>query len=421
MKTRRVMEDFEIDEISAVDRPAQKHARMTIIKNESGKTMFDDGVIDVILTDLSKRYIDPAEGAKPLQDFLQENVKERQFWDQVEKYSPTINALDSSLRSIVGDSTISDESKMGMMRKSIEEFMLAVQNISSEQSETLQKAFVAKGENEMKTAEQLQKEVDDLSKKLDEATKKLNASASAEVSKLADLEKSVKELEEKLKKAETDRTEALAKAQEADLLAKMSEDEKTAMADMEAEEAKKFLNSTPAERRKTMKKREENDEVLKVGDAQIRKSAVGDAAFSVFKAQQERIEKAEETARIEKAAREHAEFTKRAADELTHFTGEVDVKAKVLKAVSEISDESTRTALSTMLKSGNGALKAAFDSIGHKDGKGNPVNKADAEKFTKRVSEIASRDKITQSAAMTKARAEYPEEFKAYQAANSNS
>ena len=34
-KTKRIMREFEIGEISAVDRPSQGHARMTIMKHES--------------------------------------------------------------------------------------------------------------------------------------------------------------------------------------------------------------------------------------------------------------------------------------------------------------------------------------------------------------------------------------------------
>ncbi len=316
MPRRVIMEDFEIDEISAVDRPAQKHARMTIMKNEDGSA------------------------------------------DNAEK----------------------------------------------------------EGDVTMKTAEQLQKEVDDLTKKLEVATKK--AEEASEVAKsFEDLQKSVKELEAKLAKADAEKAEALEKSKQNEVLARLSEDEKAALESLDKTEAKKFLEMSSADRRKVMKKLEESDEILKVGDRQIRKSAVGVETFEIFKAQQQQIEAAQEVARVEKAAREQAEFTKRAEDELKHFSGEASVKAQILKVVSEVKDEQVRKQFEEMLKAGNGALKSAFERIGHKDGKGDLLKKADPTVFEKRVTEIANRDRISKSEAMSKARIEYADDYKAYQEA----
>lgn len=110
------------------------------------------------------------------------------------------------------------------------------------------------------------------------------------------------------------------------------------------------------------------DEVLKVGDTEVRKSIVGAAQFSIFKAQEARIQKAEDD-------RELTVLTKRAEDEFGTLPGEPVAKAKVLKAVAAMPEED-RTALDIMLKAGEAALRDMTKSRGV-DGTGNVAATAD--------------------------------------------
>jgi hypothetical protein len=99
-----------------------------------------------------------------------------------------------------------------------------------------------------------------------------------------------------------------------------------------------------------------SDEVIKVGDTEIRKSAVGDSTFAMFKAQNAEIAKAND-------ARELVELTKRAETELSALPGEAVAKAAVLKAVAKMA-EAERTALDAMLKGGQAALASLMKSKG---------------------------------------------------------
>lgn len=105
-----------------------------------------------------------------------------------------------------------------------------------------------------------------------------------------------------------------------------------------------------------------NDEVLKVGDLEIRKSAVGDANFAIFKAQQAEIAK-------ERDARELLEFQKKAETDFAALPGEPIAKAKALRAIGKL-DETDRKALEAMLKSGNDARRGTFKELGKGGGDG---------------------------------------------------
>lgn len=117
----------------------------------------------------------------------------------------------------------------------------------------------------------------------------------------------------------------------------------------------------------------EKDEVLKVGDTEVKKSAVGAATFAVLKAQEARIAKAEADAEI-------VTLTKRAEADYGYLPGEPVAKAKVLKGMAGM-DEEARKALDVMLKAGDAALKSQMREIGMSgagNGEDDPVVKFDA-------------------------------------------
>lgn len=103
-----------------------------------------------------------------------------------------------------------------------------------------------------------------------------------------------------------------------------------------------------------------DEEVLKVGDVEIRKSAVGESAFAIYKAQ------ADEIAKLRDAG-ELAAFEKRAATELPSLPGLPIAKAKVLRAIEKM-DKDTAAALDTMLKAGNVAMRLSMVEKGHSRG-----------------------------------------------------
>lgn len=77
----------------------------------------------------------------------------------------------------------------------------------------------------------------------------------------------------------------------------------------------------------------------------------------------DRDEDRKETIRLRKAA-ETAEFTKRAETDLANFPGDVSVRAAIVKAVDGIADETIRSAANDALKAQNAKLATAFETIG---------------------------------------------------------
>lgn len=220
---------------------------------------------------------------------------------------------------------------------------------------------------------------------------------------LEGLQKQVAELTAKL--------EAATKAQsDAEFLAKMDGKEKAWFETLSDDEKEKARKCSPEERAAMMNKALASDEVVKIDGVEIRKSAVGDAQFTLLKQTSERMAAIEKSAAADREALAKATFEKRAEDEFGHLPGDKVAKGALLKAVNELPEE-VRSTLDTMLKAGEKAIVSAFNSIGTR---GDLAKKA-AGDFSKRVDEIAARDKINKTAALQKARKEYPEEFKVYQ------
>ena len=135
----------------------------------------------------------------------------------------------------------------------------------------------------------------------------------------------------------------------------------------------------------------EKDEVIKVGEIEVKKSAVGDATFAVIKAQQAEIVK-------ERDARELVELTKRAETEYASLPGEPVAKAKVLKAMAGLGEED-RTALDVMLKAGQAAMDERMAERGTAAGK--PVGSAE-EELDKLAATYAVENKVNKAAAYMK-------------------
>lgn len=101
------------------------------------------------------------------------------------------------------------------------------------------------------------------------------------------------------------------------------------------------------------------DEVVKVNGTEIRKSAVGSAAFEVLKAQQATIAKQAEDAEVAKF-----ETLAKSAD-FEALPGEVTAKGAALRAVYSL-PEVAKAAITSMLKAGSEAMKARHTPAGHK-------------------------------------------------------
>ncbi len=257
---------------------------------------------------------------------------------------------------------------------------------------------------------------------------------------IADLEKQMSEIEEKLEKlGKTDDSESDKLAKGADdesdddvkkeeeplkrvRLSKKTDDEtkkawpkKSKAADAEDEDEDMAEDAADGCKKADVKKAADDESVVIEGQ-QILKSAVGEASFAIFKASEARLAKAEQEIAKERDLRETAEFQKRADDLYSHVPGTVEERGALLKAISKM-DKTVKKSFETILTHSEKLAKAAFDTVGVKGPVSNDVKKG-AQDFEAKVSEIRKRDNCSRADAMTKARAEHEDLFKAYQASN---
>lgn len=164
---------------------------------------------------------------------------------------------------------------------------------------------------------------------------------------------------------------ALEAAQKAKDDAEKERDDMKAKADKalaEAAEARKAVDVAKA------------DETIKVGDQEIRKSAVGESVFAAMKAQEARnaeTEKRLATERAEKRA-EGPDFSR--------LPGTAAEKGAALMAIDGIADEAARNAVVKMLKSGNAAMATEFRIVGKG---GTAIVETDAEKRLEQMAKDA--------------------------------
>jgi hypothetical protein len=326
---------LKLRELSSVDNPAQPGARMAIMKRHDPAAPDRAGQA----AELAK-YICPDDGAVSFQTVLADTKFDQNVW-------PCVDALSQSIRSIVGDSSLAGGERDAQINSSVQQFLQSVRDISPEISKQLEPLLVRKREEPMaKTVEELEKQVGDLTGQLTSA----NALVTAE-------------------KARADKAEGELTA------------EKSAHG-----ETKKALTAA-------------TEEVLKVGEVEVKKSEVGVAQFNLTKGLQDEAL----TARLEK----------RAGEEFPHVVGTSAEKALVLKSVNHLPEDSpTRKALEAILTSAEKMIASGFERIGGSGGP-TPTEKAAKETFDGKVKEVMARDKCTKSAAMTKARNEFPAEFAA--------
>jgi hypothetical protein len=122
-----------------------------------------------------------------------------------------------------------------------------------------------------------------------------------------------------------------------------------------------------------------------------------------------RLAKLEADAEAERQRKIEAEYAQR-AEELADVLGAVDEKVAVLKAVDKM-PEAERTTFLAILNAANKTASLAFERIGDRGRR----NQAVLDGFSKRIWEVRQRDKCSRCDAMHRARAEFPDEFEAWQ------
>lgn len=290
---------------------------------------------------LVAKYICQDDGAHTFAEVLAENKFSEQIW-------PFTDALTQSIRSIIGDKRLSGDEREAKVIESVASFLSKIREIAPEVAKQLQ-GLVKKKDGPMP-------------KSIEELT-----------AELAKANGQIEQLTARAEKAEGERDAA--KAAQAD-------------AEKARDEAKKALS-------------EATDDVVKVGDREVKKSVVGTEQFEAFKALADE--------------RDLARLEKRADTEFGHVVGKAEDKAKVLKAIEGIADEETRKAGLAILESAEKMAKGAFSMLGGRGPSESEDQETAKRDFETKVEEIAKRDKCNHTEAMSKARRENPELFKRMQ------
>ncbi|MBB5411898.1 hypothetical protein HDG34_005864 [Paraburkholderia sp. HC6.4b] len=177
-------------------------------------------------------------------------------------------------------------------------------------------------------------------------------------------------------------------------LASMNDAQKAYFSTLKGAEADAFIAAAPATREALLATFKAADEVVSVGGVEVRKSAVGDAAFALIKKQAADLATAAEAQAVAKYA------TMAGSPEYAMLPGDATAKAMALRAMDAL-PKAERDALDTMLKSGATALKARTLPAGH-PGNGGTESATGAEAELTALTE----QHMSKNAGMTYARAQ---------------
>ncbi len=325
---RRIMRTLKINEISAVDVPAQEGAVAVIMKRDDGVSAHSPASQTDTKTEKRVWLTNSVEGHSHLVD---EQNYDGQFkeggetsWTQSEgeEYShshPWIRSVDGQ--------TITIGEADGHGHDVLETTVKA--NVTEAAGETGNKVGIQEDDpmtDKNQTADD-QPTVDELKKQLAHAN---------QVAALNDAEKAHFEI---------------LKGDEADAFLAKSADERKAVVDDVAKRAADAAEAAKGD-----------DAVVytTLDGIELRKSA-GEAFIAMAKsndALRKRLDESED-------ARAQDALEKRAETELTHIPGDVKTRTAMLKALDGIEDKGQREAAHNALKAQNEALSKAFDTAGH--------------------------------------------------------
>lgn len=371
---KKIMKEFVMTEISTVDRPAQKPAKMTIMKRD----ISDES--KTIAKSLVAKY-DVANRPQDFKTSLMEHAKMKAYYEAYDDLYCLIDPLKDTLAAILSDPALSEVGKEEKLGLAVNDFLAAVKikipDIAEDIAEVFEEMAGSSGEVNPDEGDPMSETV---TKAVEAATKELNEK----------LEKALADLE-------------VAKAEAA-----LSDDEKAFVAKMDAKEKADFAALSPEEKKKKMEAVKKNDEVVVLDGTEIRKSENA-SYFAIAKRlvdEQARVAKAEEITEL-------ARLEKRAADEFNALPGTDAEKALVLKRLAEMPKAEAAT-LEAIMKAAQENNKGAFETRGIKKGVSSDVEVIIEEKATA----IMKRDSVSKAIAIGKAWEENPDLYAQYEAQN---
>jgi hypothetical protein len=173
-----------------------------------------------------------------------------------------------------------------------------------------------------------------------------------------------KELLEKIQKENEKLQVQIAKA---NFLAGLNDAEKVHYETLDDDAREQFEKMDAETRAKAVKKAAEAaaaaDETFEMDGHVVRKSDVGAGVFAILKSQQERIDKAEATAKAERAERVKKELEEEAEKLFPHLPGTPEEKGIMLKSIRSLPEAQQKTQID-MLKASDAAMAKSFKESG---------------------------------------------------------
>jgi hypothetical protein len=347
---KRIMRAFKMNEISAVDRPAQAGARMTIMKRDDSA----DEYWKRDFTSDQRDHLASTGAALPDGSFPISTTAD---------LKNAIHAIGRAKDPAKAKAHIISRAKSLGATSMLPDGWVAKSHHGHERIEDMTEAEIQK-----MIADAVAKSTGEITKKLTDTTAALTALQKAAPKKKpyddsstdGEPEPDADDMDDNAKKAWRSYTEkrvakAVAKAKE----------------EFDAEIAKRADIA-------------KSDETLEHDGVVLRKSVIGEDQFKVMKSLTE--------------TNEINAFTKRAETEIPSLPGTSIAKAKALRAVSKLAKED-REVVEAMLKGGNAAMKTQLTTLG-KDGSGEGTGEGDIEKMV--ATYMAADKTVSKAVAYTK-------------------
>lgn len=373
------------EEDESNDKKKPPFARKKSNRKGTSKQNVKKELVDRIL----KAYIDPTEGAMTFSEVLEAAEEQDAFYEMMEQVWPLLTAMETSIRSILGDKNVETSAKHSMLRSTVESFLAGIREVMPDVEEALEKVL------------------DDVNGKESNMTKKVEGAAD-----LATLQKQFEELSKRVETLKAEKEEAVTKAKTLEQIASLNADEKDYYDKANDAEKAKFLAMNKSDRVKAIKKALEDDETVEFDGQVFSKRNTDPAVFGFIKSQVAHTAKLEKQLEEERTKRTEAELAKRAKDELTHLPGSEEDKINILKALDKMS-ESERKAMEAVLKAASSTAALALTRFGTNGARDGSIgkNNGGVHPFEKAIHDIRKRDNCSRTEAMQKARLEHPDEF----------
>lgn len=314
------LSNIKLEEVSLVDRPANKGARVVLFKRQKPT----DGIDIDRLINLCKSIHDD-DRSPDFVEALEDELVDQGIFDINDELWPFFDALRESV--IVSASEMTGDVRDAKIRENVEQFLSHVEDKLNEMSADASQTSVTAGDTGSSTKGLNDMTIEELKKKLGEMEKQL-----------ADMTKERDDAVAKVDGAKDTGADLIKAAKEAGV-----------------EIVKNNDGSYAIEVEKT---KEKDDDFIEFNGERVLKSAVPAPVLKALETQQKSIDDL-------RGRQESVDLAKRVESEIPNLSGSVEHKSEIIKAIDGIEDEDTRKAVFESLKAADAAVSKVFAEIGN--------------------------------------------------------